>query len=99
MKKMSMTSTNGINPSKKIKQIEFYTSFIKAIEKNSEKVINKKNCIEKIEKIKEDILSSDKEKPSLKFSNLNQKENKLYHTKDKVLQFINEQKEEEQKEM
>lgn len=99
MKKMSVTSTNGMYPSKKIKQIEFYTSFIKAIEKNSEKVINKKNCIEKIEKIKEDILSSDKDKPTLKFSNFKQKENKLYHTKDKVLQFINEQKEEEQKEM
>ena len=82
-KKMSMTYTGSFAKAKHNKEIEFYSSFIKAIEGNSEMIINKRNCIDNLEKVKSSM----------------KKENKLFHTKDKVLKFINEEQEKEQKEM
>lgn len=97
-KRMSKTTVNGFysNP-KGNSSIDFYSAFINAINNNEEKIINKKSCIEKLERIKEEketaLNSNRKVSPSFL------ERNKIYHRKDKVLRFIQAEKEEEQKEI
>lgn len=101
-KKMSMTYTGSFAKAKHSKEIEFYSSFIKAIEGNSEMIINKRNCIDNLEKVRDEMNEKMMYKTLMKMSNQMKssmkKENK-YHTKDKVLKFINEEQEKEQKEI
>ena len=54
-KKMSMTYTGSFAKAKHNKEIEFYSSFIKAIEGNSEMIINKRNCIDNLEKVRDEM--------------------------------------------
>lgn len=102
-KKMSMTYTGSFAKAKHNKEIEFYSSFIKAIEGNSEMIINKRSCIDNLEKVRYEMNEKMMYKTLMKMSNQMKssmkKENKLFHTKDKVLKFINEEQEKEQKEM
>lgn len=54
-KKMSMTYTGSFAKAKHNKEIEFYSSFIKAIEGNGEMIINKRSCIDNLEKVKDEM--------------------------------------------
>ena len=100
---MSMTYTGSFAKAKHNKEIELNAPFIKAIEGNSEMIINKRSCIDNLEKVRDEMNEKMMYKTLMKMSNQMKssmkKENKLFHTKDKVLKFINEEQEKEQKEM
>lgn len=92
-KRMSQTTANGFYPNKENNRLDFFSAFIKAINNNDEKIINKKSCIDTLEKIKQEKETHHKVAPSFL------ERNKVYHRKDKVLKFIQAEKEEEQKEI
>ena len=97
-KRMSKTTVNGFNSNHKVNSsIDFYSAFINLINKNEEKIINKKDCIEKLEKIKEEKVTALNSNRKVSPSFLER--NKIYHRKDKVLRFIQAEKEEQQKEI
>ena len=97
-KRMSKTTVNGFNSNHKVNSsIDFYSAFINLINNNEEKIINKKDCIEKLEKIKEEKLTALNSNRKVSPSFLER--NKIYHRKDKVLRFIQAEKEEQQKEI
>ena len=96
-KRMSKTTVNGFNSNHKVNSsIDFYSAFINLIN-NEEKIINKKDCIEKLEKIKEEKVTALNSNRKVSPSFLER--NKIYHRKDKVLRFIQAEKEEQQKEI
>lgn len=95
---MSKTTVNGFNSNHKVNSsIDFYSAFINLINNNEEKIINKKDCIEKLEKIKEEKVTALNSNRKVSPSFLER--NKIYHRKDKVLRFIQAEKEEQQKEI
>ena len=97
-KRMSKTTVNGFNSNHKVNSsIDFYSAFINLINNNEEKIINKKDCIEKLEKIKEEKVTALNSNRKVSPSFLER--NKIYHRKDKVLRFIQAEKEEQQKEI
>ena len=97
-KRMSKTTVNGFNSNHKVNSsIDFYSAFINLIKNNEEKIINKKDCIEKLEKIKEEKVTALNSNRKVSPSFLER--NKIYHRKDKVLRFIQAEKEEQQKEI
>ena len=97
-KRMSKTTVNGFNSNHKVNSsIDFYSAFINLINNNEENIINKKDCIEKLEKIKEEKLTALNSNRKVSPSFLER--NKIYHRKDKVLRFIQAEKEEQQKEI
>lgn len=97
-KRMSKTTMNGFNSNHKVNSsIDFYSAFINLINNNEEKIINKKDCIEKLEKIKEEKVTALNSNRKVSPSFLER--NKIYHRKDKVLRFIQAEKEEQQKEI
>ena len=97
-KRMSKTTVNGFNSNHKVNSsIDFYSAFINLINNNDEKIINKKDCIEKLEKIKEEKVTALNSNRKVSPSFLER--NKIYHRKDKVLRFIQAEKEEQQKEI
>ena len=97
-KRMSKTTVNGFNSNHKVNSsIDFYSAFINLINKNEENIINKKDCIEKLEKIKEEKVTALNSNRKVSPSFLER--NKIYHRKDKVLRFIQAEKEEQQKEI
>lgn len=97
-KRMSKTTVNGFNSNHKVNSsINFYSAFINLINNNEEKIINKKDCIEKLEKIKEEKVTALNSNRKVSPSFLER--NKIYHRKDKVLRFIQAEKEEQQKEI
>ena len=97
-KRMSKTTVNGFNSNHKVNSsIDFYSAFINLINNNEEKIINKKDCIEKLEKIKEEKVAALNSNRKVSPSFLER--NKIYHRKDKVLRFIQAEKEEQQKEI
>ena len=97
-KRMSKTTVNGFNSNHKVNSsIDFYSAFINLINNNEEKIINKKDCIEKLEKIKEEKVTALNSNRKVSPSFLER--NKIYHRKDKVLRFIQAEKVEQQKEI
>ena len=97
-KRMSKTTVNGFNSNHKVNSsIDFYSAFINLINNNEENIINKKDCIEKLEKIKEEKVTALNSNRKVSPSFLER--NKIYHRKDKVLRFIQAEKEEQQKEI
>ena len=54
-KKMSMTYTGSFAKAKHNKEIELNAPFIKAIEGNSEMIINKRSCIDNLEKVRDEM--------------------------------------------
>ena len=97
-KRMSKTTVNGFNSNHKVNSsIDFYSAFINLINNNEEKIINKKDCIEKLEKIKEEKVTALNSNRKVSPSFLER--NKIYHRKDKVLRIIQTEKEEQQKEI
>ena len=97
-KRMSKTTVNGFNSNHKVNSsIDFYSAFINLINNNEDKIINKKDCIEKLEKIKEEKVTALNSNRKVSPSFLER--NKIYHRKDKVLRFIQAEKEEQQKEI
>ena len=97
-KRMSKTTVNGFNSNHKVNSsIDFYSAFINLINNNEENIINKKDCIEKLEKIKEEKVTALNSNRKVSPSFLER--NKIYHRKDKVLRFIQAEKEEQQKEV
>ena len=97
-KRMSKTTVNGFNSNHKVNSsIDFYSAFINLINNNEENIINKKDCIEKLEKIKEEKVTALNSNRKVSPSFLERK--KIYHRKDKVLRFIQAEKEEQQKEI
>ena len=97
-KRMSKTTVNGFNSNHKVKSsIDFYSAFINLINNNEEKIINKKDYIEKLKKIKEEKVTALNSNRKVSPSFLER--NKIYHRKDKVLRFIQAEKEEQQKEI
>ena len=96
--RMSKTTVNGFNSNHKVNSsIDFYSAFINLINNNEENIINKKDCIEKLEKIKEEKVTALNSNRKVSPSFLER--NKIYHRKDKVLRFIQAEKEEQQKEI
>ena len=97
-KRMSKTTVNGFNSNHKVNSsIDFYSAFINLINNNEENIINKKDCIEKLEKIKEEKVTALNSNRKVSPSFLER--DKIYHRKDKVLRFIQAEKEEQQKEI
>ena len=97
-KRMSKITVNGFNSNHKVNSsIDFYSAFINLINNNEENIINKKDCIEKLEKIKEEKVTALNSNRKVSPSFLER--NKIYHRKDKVLRFIQAEKEEQQKEI
>ena len=97
-KRMSKTTVNGFNSNHKVNSsIDFYSAFINLINNNEENIINKKDCIEKLEKIKEEKVTALNSNRKITPSILER--NKKKQQKDKVLRFIQAEKEEQQKEI
>ena len=97
-KRLSKTTVNGFNSNHKVNSwIDFYSAFINLINNKEENIINKKDCIEKLEKIKEEKVTALNSNRKVSPSFLER--NKIYHRKDKVLRFIQAEKEEQQKEI
>ena len=104
MSLLSRTQTSfRKNKSKKMKPTDlqdFYSVFINAVEKNPDNIVNKKECIQKIIQLKIDRENANK-KSKFNIDSLLSKERPKI--KNKVLQFMNKEKknnesEEEKKE-
>jgi hypothetical protein len=95
---MSMTLNSFSRPRTKSKNTQLHdlcTVFISAIEINNDNILNKKECIEKIIKLKRDRENLNKKK-KFNIDDLLKKERPKI--KNKVLQFLDEEKRNEEKE-
>ena len=97
-KYMSMTLNSFSRPRTKSKNTQLHdlcTVFISAIEINNDNILNKKECIEKIIKLKRDRENLSRKK-KFNIDELLKKERPKI--KNKVLQFLDEEKRNEEKE-
>ena len=90
-----MSNSIHLKKGKKSKEVDFFSAFITAVQNNKDTILNSKECVEKIKKMKMEKEEKEKPKP-ISMQNFAKPLNK---SRDKVLKYIQEEKEEQQKEM